>query len=54
MYECAAEYARSHADITTLMEDDLQSQLRYHRQEHKYRDGKLSEVQAERSDALGS
>ena len=56
MYECAAEYARSHAGIAALLEDESQPQLQlwYRRQEHKRRDGKLSETQAQRLDALSS
>ena len=56
MYECAAEYARSHAGISALLKDDGEPQLRlwYRRQEHKRRDGKLSETQAQRLDALSS
>lgn len=48
--------ARRHAGITALLEDDRQSQLRlwYRRQERKRRDGKLSEAQTERLEALGS
>ena len=56
MYECAAEYVRSHAGISALLKDDGEPQLRlwYRRQERKRLDGKLSETQAQRLDALSS
>ena len=56
MYECVAEYAQSHEGIAALLEDESQPQLQlwYRRQEHKRRDGKLSETQAQRLDALSS
>lgn len=56
MYECAERYAQSHAGIAALLEDESQPQLRmwYRRQELKRRDGKLSEAQAQRLDALSS
>ena len=56
MYECAAQYAQNHAGIDALLGDESQPQLQlwYRRQEHKRRDGKLSEAQAQRLNALSS